>query len=114
MSDIETIVANASIDELRTLAAVLKRANDKPAVVVTLKEGTRSRRYVVSREDEHLFDDIPNGPIDGADVLGWRLWFGGQWLRSLGKVDEMYRSLSGSEIVKVQRIDRKRVWGSRS
>lgn len=95
------------------------------SVVVTVDNG-RKRRYVVASEDEHLFAGVPTGPINGGkveadddvfevrwareDALG-RFSFGCQWLRGMGRVDEMYRTLSTWEIVKVERIDATRVWG---
>lgn len=132
MSGLQTLVQNATTEELRTIHAVLQRADAKPAVVVTLEHGRSTRRYVVAQEDEHLFDGVPTGKVpvaegtpasDGvrppsiSDIrqareehLG-RFGFGGQWLRGLGRVDEMYRSLATWEVVKVERIDRTKVWG---
>jgi hypothetical protein len=99
-------------EEVRAVLGILQRANDAPAVVVTLPNGGgKGRRYVVSREDESMFDGI-NTPADFEETYGWRGWFGGQWLRSYGRVDEMYRSLSGP-VLKIERIDRRKVWGER-
>lgn len=103
-------------------------------VVVTV-EGKPARRYVIDDRDEDLFDRVPSGKVPEAegtpaaggatrppsvsdvrwareDHLG-RFSFGCQWLRSLGKVDEMYRTLSTWEVVKVERLPRTRVWGTR-
>lgn len=77
------------------------------AIVVTLAEGSKKRRYVVAQEDEGMFEGD-----SAVNIVGnWRFNFGGQWLRSLGKVDEMYRTLSGNDVIKIQRIDRTKVWG---
>lgn len=104
------------------------------SVVVTVEEGRSTRRYVVVAEDEYLFASVPNGKVpvaEGTPALGGttrppsisdvrhareqhlgRFGFGCQWLRGLGRVDEMYRSLSTWEVVKVERIATARVWGS--
>lgn len=110
---IDIIAANAADDELRVLAAVLKRANDRPAIVVTVRQGVNgTRRYVVAQEDEPMFADLPDGPIERADRWdGPQFWFGAQWLRGYGRVDEMYRTLSASEITRVARVNRAKVWG---
>lgn len=103
-------------------------------VVVTVEQGSgKTRRYVVAHEDAGLFDGVPDGPVPKAEgtpaaggatrppsvsdirltreeYLG-RFSFGCQWLRSLGRVDEMYRTLSTWEVVKVERLDSARVWG---
>ena len=98
--NIATLFQNATGEEAEALARVINRANAMPAVVVTLREGGKSRRYVVDQADESDFD---NGRVPH--------WFGGQWLRGYGRVDEMYRSLCGDEVVKVERLDRAKVWG---
>jgi hypothetical protein len=72
-------------------------------IIVTTKSGTKTRRYVVVYEDRNMFAGIKDGPIDGREELGWRFHFGAQWLRGPGRVDEMYRTLSGSDIVRVTR-----------
>ena len=107
---IEILIRHATEPELRVIADILHRANARPAVVVTVK-GTPARRYVVSQSDEHLFDDFDLA-TQGADGYGMGFWFSCQWLRSLGKVDEMGRTLGSREVGKVARIDRARVWGS--
>ncbi len=104
----------------------------RTSVVVTVEEGRTKRRYVVAAEDAHLFEDVPTGKVpvaqgtpasDGirppsiSDIRGaredhlGRFSFGCQWLRSMGRVDEMYRTLSTWEVVKVERIAQDRVWG---
>lgn len=117
----------------------VERAYNPPlkdlSVVVTVEHGAgKTRRYVVAREDQSLFQDVPAGTVpvaQGTPALGGetrppsvsdirltreqhlgRFSFGCQWLRSLGKVDEMYRTLSTWEVVKVERIDSARVWGN--
>jgi hypothetical protein len=96
------------------------------SVVVTQQEGTRRRRYVVDPADEHLFEHVGAGLVAGGraetphavrdtreareDHLG-RFAFGCQWLRGMGRVDEMYRTLSTWEITKVERIPTHRVRG---
>jgi hypothetical protein len=104
------LTANATEDELRLITSILARANDKPAVIVTTRDG---RRYVVAQEDEPMFE-----PLIGlkAPELHERVQrsltpFGARWLRRYGCVDEMYRSLSISEVTKVATADRARVWG---
>jgi hypothetical protein len=108
------------------------------SIIVTVEEGRGTRRYVICREDEHLFARVPVGKVPEAegtpclgpdgpgtgvrppsisdirrareDYLG-RFSFGCQWLRSMGRVDEMYRSLSTWEVVKVERKPASKVWG---
>lgn len=108
--NLETLVANATDDELPAIAAALHRAQSKPCVLVTTLEGGKRRRYVVAQEDE---DEIRKYVGCAESVLDrqWQVWFGAQWLRGMGRVDEMYRSLSLSETVKVEEADRARVWG---
>jgi hypothetical protein len=110
--DVETLIRNATEDELPAIASALRRANERPAILVKLRTG--GRRYVVCREDEHLFDDLVG--LDEAElaerVRGAVLVpFGAQWLRGYGRVDEMYRSLSLSEVRGIRTADRARVWG---
>lgn len=122
--EIETLIAGATDEELPVIAAVLGRIARRPAVVVTLR-GTPRRRYVVVTEDEPLFDGL-SGVLRPESRPGARdseveerfggmgavlTAFGCQWLRRLGAVDEMYRSVSVIEVTKVERIDRKRVFG---
>jgi hypothetical protein len=94
-------------------------------IVVTVEHGAgRTRRYVVTPEDEYMFADAPSGKVpvlrgtpasDGIrepsvndirrsreERLG-RFSFGCQWLRGPGKIDEMYRTLSTWEVVSVAR-----------
>lgn len=114
-------------------------ATVRTSVVVTIDggfPGGTKRRYVVAAEDEHYFARVrmgkvpePKGtPAAGGTVrtpsvaevrqareehLG-RFYFGCQWLRGFGRVDEMYRTLGTWEVVKVERLPRDRVWGSRA
>jgi hypothetical protein len=123
--DIETLLAHATDDELPAIAAVLRRIAEAPAVVVTVKSGKTSRRYVVATEDESIFDDL-SGPLRPESRPGARdseveerfggmgavlTSFGCRWLRSYGRVDEMHRAISVIEVTKVERIDRRRVFG---
>jgi hypothetical protein len=79
-------------------------------VVVTLKNGSKTRRYVVDRRDEGYFAGRPNATgakfaaLYGTGYTGrfGPLHFGGQWLRGPGRIDEQYRSLSGAEIVAIK------------
>lgn len=105
--ELETIIKNATDDEARALLAAVRRANAKPAVLVTVEGG---RRYVVAQEDE---DEIR--PLVGRDPEEWqRSWggFGARWMRGYGRVDEMHRTISLSDVVKVAEADRARVWGT--
>jgi hypothetical protein len=131
MTSTETLIRNATPEELEVIATVAKRAHDLPAIVVTVDNGAgygKTRRYVVMQEDEHYFYGVPTGKVpvkverDGrpasiSDIrmqreehLG-RFYFGCRWVRSFGRVDEMYRTLGSYEIVKVERIDRDKVYG---
>ena len=102
MSRLDTIIQNATPDELRAITAAAERANARPAILVTIGH----RRYVVAQEDERDFDSI----TDPA-ALPRMLAFGGQWLRGYGRVDECYRLLSAYEVTRITRVDRRRVWG---
>lgn len=97
------------------------------ALVVTVDDGYegkgKRRRYVVTPEDEPLFGNftgtLPTLKVVSIsdfrhareEVIG-RFWFGAQWLRSYGRVDEMYRSLATYEVCKIERIGYARVWGT--
>ncbi len=94
-------------DERRVLLGIIERMNARPAVVVTVDLGGTKRRYVVATEDESIFAGAPDGPFSD----GRPFYFGAQWLRGFGKVDEMYRSFGLYEATKVERFDRKKVWG---
>jgi hypothetical protein len=124
--EIETRIEHATDEELPAIAAVLRRIADRPVVVVTVRGDRTKRRYVVSVEDESLFDEFSgvlrpesrSGARD-SDVeerfggMGAVLTsFGCRWLRRYGAVDEMHRTLSIIEVIKVERIDRRRVFGS--
>ena len=105
MSRLDTIIQNATPDELRAITAAAERANARPAILVTIGR----RRYVVAQEDEWLFDAIKSS----ADLPYLQRYgaFGCQWLRGYGRVDECYRTLGFEEITAITRADRKRVWG---
>ena len=123
--NINTLIEEATRDELVTIAGIAARIAARPAVVVTVATGTKHRRYVVATEDEHLFAALSGmlrpasrpGACDGEvdnqfGHMGAALTaFGAQWLRRMGTVDEMYRTLSIAEVVKVERIARSKVWG---
>src|SRR5437773_934995 len=110
--DAGVLVQHATADELKLLGDIARRANAQPAVLVTVREGGGSRGYVVAQEDEGIFRDIPDGAFssDSPGVRYILAAFGAQWLRSYGRVDEMYRTVSLAEVVKVERVNRERVW----
>ncbi len=112
MRELEILIANASEDELRVITRVLGRANTKPAILVTVRD---SKRYVVAQEDEPMFEALVGlSEAELATRVSQSLGgFGAQWLRGYGRVDEMYRSLTLREVVKVAEVDRERVWGRR-
>ncbi|MHB1762657.1 MAG: hypothetical protein ACYCS4_07960 [Acidimicrobiales bacterium] len=123
--ELTAILQESTTEELRTIVGIVKRIVDRPAVVVTVAHGNAKRRYVVAVEDEGLFDGLSgvlrreSRPGACDDELDQRFGhmvapltsFGAQWLRRMGAVDEMYRLLSMAEVVKVERLDRRRVWG---
>jgi hypothetical protein len=111
MSDLAILIANANEAELRVINTVLKRANEKPAVLVTMRDG---KRYVVVQEDEHLFTELIGLSAEelAERVAHHRGYFGGQRLRRYGNVDEMYRSLGMYEVQRLTTADRTRVWGT--
>lgn len=93
------------------------------SVIVTV-EGTPARRYQVVPEDEHLFDGVPSGKVpeaEGTPAAGGTTWppsitdirdarelhigrfsFGCQQVVR-GGLNEMYRTLSTWEIVRITR-----------
>lgn len=74
------------------------------AVIVTMREGSKDRRYVVASEDAYLFDGLPSGPIKRLDRFdGPHFHFGAQWLRGPGRIDEMYRTLYAGDAVRITR-----------
>lgn len=106
---LEDALRQGDEDAARGIARVIEKGRQRPAIIVTADYG--KRRYVVAQEDEYLFNGIPNGSFDPqGHPHGWWV-FGAQWLRGYGRVDEMYRTLSSSDVSKVERVDRKRVWG---
>lgn len=76
-----------------------------PRTVVTVQNGKGTRRYLVDRADEHVLDHLPDGPVDPETVRGMSgaAGFGCQWLRSRNIVDEMYRTLSLWDVVRISR-----------
>ena len=112
---IEDLIAAATEEELPVLAVIIKRLNDRPAILVTVgRAGGQRRRYVVIEDEETIrpyvgkteaeLAELSRGP-NGLTPIGAR------WLRAFGKVDEMYASLSLYDVVKVEEADRRRVWG---
>lgn len=77
----------------------------EPRLVVTVKNGKGTRRYLVDRVDEHVFDHLPEGNVDPDAIYGasGRGFFGCQWLRAKNAVDEMHRTLSLHEVVRFTR-----------
>jgi hypothetical protein len=89
----------------------MTRSHFQNRVVVTMTNGPgKTRRYVVDRKDEDIFAGRPDASgakfqaLYGQGHLGkfGREYFGGQWLRGPGRIDEQYRSLSGAEIVAIK------------
>jgi hypothetical protein len=113
--ELRTLLRHASEPEAQVIRTVAQRALATPAIVVTLQEGGRRRRYVVALEDEQeLRRFVGHSAQQLQDELGGRaalLTFGAQWLRGPGRVDEMYRSLSMADVVRVSVVDRSLVWG---
>jgi hypothetical protein len=113
--DLRSLMRHATEPEREVILNVLRRVVASPAVVVTVREGGRRRRYVVALEDEQeLRRFVGHSAQQLQDELGGRaalLTFGAQWLRGPGRVDEMYRSLSMAEVVRVAVVDRSVVWG---
>jgi hypothetical protein len=113
--EVSDLARYATTEELAVIANVVQRANDRPAVLVTVKHGGFRRRYVVDRADEEqLRDYVGKSETELAELSrGMRgmLGFGCQWLRRYGRVDEMHRSLSLHEVVKVEQANRAKVWG---
>ena len=109
--DVQTLIRAATDEELPVIAAAARRLQERPCVLVTVREGSKTRRYVVAQEDEEMIR-----PLVGMDRSEWEhehAWFGAQWLRGFGRVDEMYRSLGLYDIVKVEEAPRAKVWGER-
>jgi hypothetical protein len=116
--DIIDLLAAATEEELPVLAAVIKRLNDRPAILVTVgRAGGRRRRYVVVEDEETIRPYVGRSEAELARLSrgpNGMTPIGCQWLRAFGKVDEMYASLSLYEVVKVEEVDRARVWGDQS
>jgi len=108
--NVETLIENATDEELPAIAAAMRRAQAKPCVLVTVQEGRGTRRYVVDREDEEQLRVLIGVPVEELRIGHY--WFGAQWLRGMGRVDEMHRSLGLYSVVKIAEADRARVWGS--
>jgi hypothetical protein len=112
--ELPILLAHATKLEQAVILAEVRRIAAMPAVVVTVREGSRHRRYVVAQEDEQaLRRFVGHTPEQLATDLGQMgtvlFAFGGQWLRGPGRVDELYRSLSLADVVKVEAVDRDRV-----
>lgn len=113
--NLETLVQHANPEELAVLAGLMKRIAARPAVLVTVRHGSGQRRYVVDLADEEALR--PYVGMTQAELaeasrgMAGTLGFGCQWLRGFGRVDEMTRTLSLHEVLKVEEAPRKRVWG---
>ena len=111
------MLLEATEEERQTIARVMTRIVDRPAIVVTVDLGTKRRRHVVAIEDEPVFDGLSGSlseefRTDHLSGMRGMVSFGCQRLRRMGVVDEMYRSLSLYEVTKVEWIDRARVWAA--
>ncbi len=93
--NLNAMIRHATREELDAILSLRDRVDALPAIVVTIMR----KRYVVDQSDEHEFEE------------GRPYMFGGRWLRSYGRVDEMHRLLSGGDVTKIERIERKKVWG---
>jgi hypothetical protein len=113
--EVSDLAKYATTEELVVIAGVVKRANDRSAVLVTVEHRSGRRRYVVDRADEEqLRRYVGKSQAELAELsrgMGGMLGFGCQWLRGYGRVDEMAATLSLYEVVKVEEVDRRRVWG---
>lgn len=74
-------------------------------VIVTLKTSGVTRKFVVVPEDEYRFDGIESfAKVNDEDDHPLEyLYFGAQWLRRAGVIDEQYRSLTGSDVLSLKR-----------
>lgn len=76
-------------------------------IIATLREGGKTRRYVVDAADEPMFAGIDPRAVTPTALADlplyehplFRVNFGGQWLRGPGRIDEQYRSLAGESVV---------------
>ncbi len=113
--EVTELATYATTEELAVIARVVQRANIRPAVLVTVEHGSGRRRYMVDRADEEQMREfVGRSESELADLsrgMSGLLGFGCRWLRGYGRVDEMARTLSLYEVVKVEEADRKRVWG---
>lgn len=113
--EVKDLIAAATEEELPVLAAIIKRLNDRPAILVTVgRAGGRRRRYVVVEDEESIRPYVGKSEAELARLSRGRNGMtpiGCRWLRSFGNVDEMYASLSLWEVVKVEEVDRAKVWG---
>jgi hypothetical protein len=89
----------------------MPRSHFQNRVVVTVTNGPgKTRRYVVVREDEDIFANRPDATgtkfaaLYGTGYTGkfGGQYFGAQWLRGPGRIDEQYRSLSGADMVGIK------------
>jgi hypothetical protein len=113
--EVKDLLAAATQEELPVLAAVIKRLNDRPAILVTVgRAGGRRRRYVVVEDEETIRPYVGKSEAELARLSrgpNGMTPIGARWLRGFGNVDEMYAALSLWEVVKVEEVDRARVWG---
>jgi hypothetical protein len=114
--EIKDLLAAATDEELPVLAAVIKRLNDRPAILVTVgRGGSRRRHYVVVEDEEAIRPYVGKSHAELAKLRrgpNGMTPIGCQWLRAYGKVDELYVSLSLDDVVKVEETDRAKVWGT--
>lgn len=72
-------------------------------LIVTLKDGSVTRKFVVIPEDEYQFADV----ADFKDVAPphplAHVYFGAQWLRRPGVIDEQSRSFVGTDVLSLKR-----------
>jgi hypothetical protein len=110
---VEALASNVQSDEeAKVLAQLIVREGHKPEVLVTVQHGVESkRRYVVDHEDREAVLALKPALQEDPRDRPW-FYFGARWLRAYGKVDEMHRSLSFSEVVKIEEADPRRVWGT--
>jgi hypothetical protein len=113
--NLETLLQHATPEELAALTGLIKRIAARPAVLVTVRHGSGQRRYVVDLADEEtLRPYVGKSQAELAEAsrgMAGMLSFGCQWLRGFGRVDEMARTLSLYEVLKVEEVPRRRVRG---
>jgi hypothetical protein len=110
--NLETLLQHANAEELAVLAGLMKRI----AALVTVRHGGGRRRYVVDLADEEaLRPYVGKTEAELAEAsrgMAGMLSFGCQWLRAFGRVDELARTLSLDEVLKVQEAPLARLGGT--